>query len=157
MTKKALRILSVFIGGALLSFVLYVLAAATMESHFGIQKHLLEAHTSDAAYTSATTALRAKNEWRDFLALPIIGCLIGVYAAFVQRKRAPILAVACLLPMLAFEANGVSVGSWAFITDLQVAASRAAEFLLAVVAAVSLRGFLDRRVSRVTPASSPPS
>lgn len=147
MTKKALRVLAVFICGALLSFVLYVLAAALMESYFGVQKHLLQAHTSNAAYTSATTALRAKNEWRDFLALPIIGCLIGAYAAFVQKKRAPMLAVACLLPMLAFEATGVSVGSWAFITGLQVAASRAAEFLLAVVVAVLLRGFLDRRHS----------
>ena len=147
LNKKAWRILPIFICGVFLSFVLYVLAGAFMQSHFQLQKQLVEAHGSDAAYANATATFRTMNEWRDFVALPIIGCLVGVYAALCQKKKASILAVACLLPMLVFEATGVSVQAWPFITDLQVLASRTVEFLLAIVVAASVRGFLNRRNS----------
>jgi hypothetical protein len=156
MTRRVLKLLCVFISGALLCVLFYAVAGTILESHFRLAEHLREAHESDAAYRSALATLRSKNEWRDFFALPIIGCLIGVYAALVQRKRAPLLAVACLLPMLVFEATRVSVRSWALTTDLQVLASRAVEFLFAIIVAASARGSLYRQHSPSVPANSSP-
>jgi hypothetical protein len=83
-----------------------------------------------------------------FVAVSMIGCLIGMYAALLQREKAPLLAVACLLPMFMYVTFASQpVRTWPLRTDVLYFSMHAVVFLLAVVTAALVRGFLDKRQS----------
>jgi hypothetical protein len=137
----------VFVGGVFLNLLLLALAGALLERQFDLRGHLLAAQRSGVVSNDLEGAFRAKDVWADLVAVPIIGCLIGVYAAFVQKKTPALLAVACLLPISVYEIATEPVGRWSRLVDMRYFGMRVVEFLLAIAVAALLRRFLDRRPS----------
>jgi hypothetical protein len=144
---KPLRMFFLFMGGVLLNVALYVVAGAMLIKQFDLQGQVLQAQHSAAAYGGLTNSFRTKDLWADFAVVPIIGCLIGLYAALLERKKPGLLAVACLLPMFLYEVISQPVGAWSVLGDIRYFGARAVGFLAAVGVALSLRGFLNRRRS----------
>jgi hypothetical protein len=144
---RVLRVFVVFVGGVLLNFLLLAFAGQMLMRQLEMRKHFLEAQHSAAAYNDLAEAFRSKGMWVNFAVMPMIGCLIGAYAAFCQREKPALLAVACLLPVLVYEITSQPLQSWPLRTDLQYFGVHALEFTLAVVAAAFLREFLNKRRS----------
>jgi hypothetical protein len=85
----------------------------------------------------------------DFVVLPIMGCALGAYAGLLRKTKAPVLAIACLLPLLIFEIVGDPVGTWSNLKDIQFFGMRALELFLAGIVALGIRRALDARISLV--------
>ena len=144
---SVLRVFVVFVGGVLLNFLLLAFAGQILMRQLEMRRHLLEAQNSAAAYKDLAEAFRSKGMWMNFVVMPTIGCLIGTYAAFCQRAKPALLAVACLLPVFAYEITSQPLREWPLQTDLQYFGVHALEFSLAVVATALLREFLNKRHS----------
>jgi hypothetical protein len=145
---KPLRVVAVFVGGVLLNFLLLAFASQILLKQLEPGRYWSDAQHSAAAYNALPRTVRVKEMWVVFVAVPMIGCLIGMYAAFVQREKAPLLAVACLLPMFVYVAfTSEPVRTWPLRTDVLYFSMHAVVFLLAVVTAALVRGFLDKRES----------
>jgi hypothetical protein len=142
---SVLRVFVVFVGGVMLNFLLLAFAGQILMRQLEMRRHLLEAQHSAAAYNDLAKAFRSKSMWVDFAVMPMIGCLIGAYAAFFQREKPALLAVACLLPMLVYAITSQPLRRWPLLTDLRYFGVYALEFSLAVVAATLLRGILNKR------------
>lgn len=148
-TRRAtwLGIFFVFVGGVLLNIALYVAAGAILTKELDLHRRLLEAQHSALAYSSLVESFHLKDTWADFGVVPIIGCIIGAYAGFLQRKRPALLALACLLPMFLYEITSQPVGTWSAWTNVRYFGMRAVALLLAIGVAASVRRFSDRRSS----------
>ena len=152
--QSALRIIVLLVGGVVLNIILLAFAGAILQSKFELRRHFLEAQQSPAASKALTDAFRAQNLWWDFVAVPIVGCLIGAYAGLFQKRKPALLAVGCLVPMLTYELVTQPLRTWPVALDLRYFGTRAAGFVLAILVAASLRGLRDRRTSAGVPAQS---
>ncbi len=91
-------------------------------------------------------AFRAKkNMWSNFAVIPVMGWLKGIYAAFFQKKGMPILAIACLLPLIVYELATEPVQIWSIRADVQYFGMRGVEVLLAIISSLSVCSWLDSR------------
>lgn len=145
--RNVLKIIVLLVVGAAFNLILLAFAGAILESKFDLRQHFLDAQRYPAASEALAEAFHAKDFWSDLGAIPIIGCLIGVYAGLVQRRKPALFAIGCLLPMLAYEVMTQPVRTWPTLLSARYFGMRVVGFLLAILVAVSLRGFLNKGAS----------
>jgi hypothetical protein len=111
----ALNFLALLLCGLALNVVFLGFTGAILERKFELRQHFLEAQRSPPASEALAEAFCAKDVWGDFVAVPIIGCLIGAYAELLQRRKSALLV--CLLPMFAYEVLTQPVRTWPVFLD----------------------------------------
>jgi len=145
--QSTLKIIVLVVGGAVLNVGLLAFSGWILERKFDLREHFLEAQRSPAASAALADAFRAKDVWADLLVIPIVGCLIGAYAGLVRGRKPALFAVGCLMPVLLYEIMTEPVQGWSAPLKVRYFGMRVLGFLLAMLVAASLRGFLDKGVS----------
>ena len=136
--KNCSKITALIVGGILLNIVLLIGAEALLEKQFSLGQKLLAAKASPAASEAFLDAFHTKDMWADFIVVPVIGCVIGIYAGILQKRGPAALAIACLAPELLYEVISEPVRTWPAGLDIRYFGMRLVELLLAAGLAIFL-------------------
>lgn len=153
---NALRSIGLFVLGVVLNVMILAFFSMILLNHLQARQYFFEASRSPAASEALRRAFDVKDAWMDFVAIPIIGCLIGAYAGLLQRGRPVLLAIGCLLPTFLYEIATEPIHAWSSLADLRYFGTRTLEFLLAVVFALCFHAVRERQRRHPTTARAYP-
>ncbi|WP_041855733.1 hypothetical protein [Candidatus Korobacter versatilis] len=139
-----MKIVLKYLAGTVLCLILIIWANAILDSHYEMPRLFAEARQTNNA-VPLISAMAAAHKWIEYVIAPLTGCVIGLYAALVQKRHANILAIAILLPFSLYALATESLRSLGIESVLGFLGANLVQFVLAAFVASALRRVLDSR------------